>query len=345
MIKKLYLFIFISFLSSTVALAQESIDVNFNALGFLDNREYKDFIDRSHTYSGTRTALDFGLNIDSLNHFVLGVNAIHEFGAIPFYLKVNPVAYYKFESSKWQFFAGEFPREGLLDNYPRALLNDTLSYYRPNVEGLLAKFHNAHFMETGWIDWVSRQTDTQREQFLFGFEGKYKPSLFGPFYVSHYFVLMHDAGAAILLPDDHIGDNGGAQVRLGLDFSHKQTVFDSLSFEAGGMISLERERGLDGFQIPKGFVASAYGSFGRFAVFDEFYAGQGSHITYGDSFYEKKFYDRLDLMFTPFKANRLKGQFILSIHRTPGYTSNQEAFKLSYDLGRKIIARFKDNNN
>jgi len=341
MTKKLCVTILISIFTGTAALAQ-SIDVNFNGLGFLDNREYKDFVARSRTYSGTRTALDFGLNIDSLNHFVVGVNAIHEFGAIPFYLKVNPIAYYKFKSSKWQFYAGEFPREGLIDNYPRALLNDTLMYYRPNVEGLLAKYQTAHFMETGWIDWVSRQTTVEREQFLFGFEGRYRPSLAGPFYISHYFLLMHDAGAEILLPNDHIGDNGGAQVRLGLDFTHKQTAFDSLSFEAGGMISMQRERGLDGFKIPKGFVASAYASFSRFAIFDEFYAGQGSEITYGDAFYEKKFYNRLDLMFTPFKANRLKGQFILSIHKTPGFTSNQEVFRITYDLGRRVIARFRE---
>ena len=62
-------------------MAQTTLDVNFNGLGFMDNREYKDFVARSRTYSGTRTALDFGLNIDSLNHFVVGVNAIHEFGA------------------------------------------------------------------------------------------------------------------------------------------------------------------------------------------------------------------------------------------------------------------------
>jgi hypothetical protein len=341
MMKKIYLTIIISIITFTAALAQ-SIDVGFNALGFLDNREYKDFIPRSRTYSGTRTALDFGINIDSLNHFIVGANGIHEFGAVPFFLKVNPVAYYKFESSKWLFNAGEFPRAGLLDNYPRALLNDTLMYYRPNVEGLLARYQTANFMETGWIDWVSRQTATEREQFLFGFEGKYRPSLSGPFYVSHYFMVMHDAGAEILLPNDHIGDNGGAQVRLGLDFTRKQAVFDSLSVEAGGMVSFQRLRGLTGLNTPKGFVASTYASFGRFAIFDEFYIGQGSEITYGDSFYEKHFYDRLDLIFTPFKANGLKGQFILSIHRTPGYTSNQEAFRVTYDLGRKVIAKFKN---
>ena len=341
MIKKLYFTILISIITATAALAQ-TIDVGFSGLGFLDNREYKDFVARSRTYSGTRLALDFGLNIDSLNHFVVGANGIHEFGAVPFFLKVNPVAYYKFKSATWQFDAGEFPRSGLLDNYPRALLNDTLQYYRPNVEGLLAKYETPNFMETGWIDWVSRQTDTEREQFLFGFEGKYRPSLSGPFYIVHYFLLEHNAGAAIPIPNDHIQDNGGAQVKLGLDFSRKQKLFDSLSFEAGVMISLERTRGVDGLQTPKGFVASAYGSFSRFAVFDEFYAGQGSHIGYGDAFYEKKFYNRLDLIFKTFVYSGLKGSFILSIHRTPGFTSNQEAFKLTYDLGRKVIGKFRE---
>ncbi|MBB3054903.1 hypothetical protein [Mucilaginibacter gotjawali] len=339
--KKLYFTLLISIITGSAALAQ-SVDVNFSGLGFLDNREYKDFVARSRTYSGMRTELDFGLNIDSLNHFIVGANGIHEFGAVPFFLKVNPVAYYKFKSNTWQFMAGEFPRVGLLDNYPRALLNDTLQYYRPNVEGLLAKYQTSHFMETGWIDWVSRQTDTAREQFLFGFEGKYKPSLTGPFYIVHYFLLEHNAGAAILRPDDHIQDNGGGQVKLGLDFSHKQKAFDSLTFEAGVMISMERTRGVDGLQTPKGFIASAYGSFSRFAIFDEFYAGQGSHVNFGDSFYEKKFYNRLDLIFNTFVYKGLRGKFVLSVHRTPGYTSNQEAFNISYDLGRRVIGRFKD---
>jgi hypothetical protein len=342
MFKKLYLFIIISALTSTVALAQQSLDINFNGLGFLDNREYKAFIPRSRTYSGTRTTLDFGLNLDSLNHFIVGANALHEFGAIPFFGKVDPVAYYSFQSKNWLFNAGEFPREGLLTDYPRALLNDTLLYYRPNVEGLLARYSTDNFTETGWIDWVSRQTVTQREQFLFGFSGKYKPDTYGPFYVAHYFLLMHDAGAEVLLPDDHISDNGGGEVLLGLDFSHK-TVLDSLSFEAGTLFSLERERGVDGFQTPKGIVFNAYLSYHRFALFEEFYHGQGSHINYGDSYYSKPTYNRIDIIYTPFLYKHLKGQFIASFHFTPGYLNdNQEAFRITYDLGRKVLKRFSD---
>lgn len=342
MFKKLYLFAILTIISSTAALAQQSLDIHFNGMGFLDNREYKDFIDRSHTYSGVRTALDLGLNLDSLNHFIVGVNAIHEFGAKPYFLKANPIAYYSYTSKNLLFNAGAFSREGLLTDYPRALLNDTLRYYRPNVEGLLARFHNDHFTETGWIDWVSRQTNTEREQFLFGFSGKYRPSLTGPFYVSHYFLLLHDAGPGVPIPNDHIADNGGGQIRLGLDLSHK-TILDSLSFEAGGMMSFERVRGVDGFKKPAGFVSSVYLSWRRFALFDEFYKGQGSHIDYGDSFFEKKTYNRLDLIFTPFLSGRVKGQFIFSFHQTPGYGgSNQEAFRVTVDLGRQTLVRFKD---
>lgn len=341
MIKKIYLIIAFCVLTFSSAMAQ-SVDVHFNALGFLDNHEYKEFIDRSHTYSGTRTALDFGLKLDSVNSFVVGVNALHEFGARTFFGKVDPVAYYQYKSNNWQFNAGMFPREGLTSDYPRALLNDTLRYYRPNIEGLLAQYHDKHFKETFWLDWVSRQTITDREQFLFGASGRYYPKVDGSFYISHYFLLMHDAGAEVLLPNDHISDNGGAQVRLGWDLSHKQSLFDSLTVEAGGMMSMERARGIDGFKTPKGIVASVYFNYHRFAVYDEFYKGEGSHTEYGDSYYSFRTYNRIDFIYTPFLFKNIKGQFIFSFHQSSQSTgSNQQAFRITYDLGRKTIARFK----
>src|SRR5476649_2928839 len=158
MFKKIYLYLLVSIITSSVAFAQQqqsqqTVDVNFNALGFLDNREYKAFIPRSHTFSGTRTTLDFGLNLDSLNHFIVGANMLHEFGAILFFGDVAPVAYFNYQSKKWLFNAGEFPREGLTTDFPRALLTDTLMYYRPNIQGLLARYtsDDGTFTETGLI--------------------------------------------------------------------------------------------------------------------------------------------------------------------------------------------------
>src|ERR1700761_7265458 len=156
--KKLYLLIILTALSTTVAFAQDSLDVHFNALGWIDNREYKAFIPRSRTYSGTRTELDLGLHVDTNNTFILGTNAIHEFGAVPYFLNAVPIAYYHYQSKNWTFNAGEFPRLGLIDDYPRAMLNDTLMYYRPNIEGLYAEYRANHFWQNGWIDWLGRQT-------------------------------------------------------------------------------------------------------------------------------------------------------------------------------------------
>jgi hypothetical protein len=345
MTKKFY-FILFFVLVTRLAQAQQSLDINFNGFGFLDNREYRAFTERSRTYSGTRLALDVGLNLDSLNHFVVGINGIHEFGARPYFLRVDPVAYYKFASSKWLFNAGMFPRAGLLSNYPRAILNDTLMYYRPNVEGLLTRYQGSHGNITLWLDWVSRQTANDREQFLFGTSGKYLPNEFGPLYIAHYFMLLHDAGPAVSIPGDHIRDNGAAQIRLGYNFG-KRTLFDSLSVEAGGMLSLERTRmeGGSGFKKPLGFVFSAYASYGRFALHDDFYKGEGNNVTYGDSFYQKKTYNRLDIIYTPFLFKHVKGQFILSLHQSPGQlTDNQQAFRIVYDLGRKKLFNFKDDN-
>src|ERR1700753_2182330 len=91
--KKLY--ITLLFLISGAAAWAQTVDVDASGLGFLDNREYKDFVARSRTYSGTRVAFNVCINIDSANSFVAGANALHEFGAAPFFGQVDPVIYYR----------------------------------------------------------------------------------------------------------------------------------------------------------------------------------------------------------------------------------------------------------
>src|ERR1035437_7120500 len=189
MIKRLYLIILVSLITVSVTFAQQqkttitdtthlisgpgktnttnTIDIHFNGFAFLDDHEYDALIPLRKTISGTRTEIDLGYNVDSLNHFVVGVNPLHEFGGVPYFVQVNPVAYYTYTGKHWLFNAGEFPRNELL-NYPRALINDSVQYFRPNVEGLLLRNTNRFGHETGWIDWVSRQTPTQRNEFMAG---------------------------------------------------------------------------------------------------------------------------------------------------------------------------------
>lgn len=333
----------ISFILLILAIGQavaQKLDVQFSAISFLDNREYKEFTERSRTYSGSRVAIDFGLALDSSNNFRFGANGLHEFGAKPFFKKVEPVIYYQYQSKRWLFNAGAFPREGLISDFPRALLNDTLRYFRPNIEGLLARYETNRFNGLIFIDWLSRQTATDREQFIFGTSGKYRIHQSALIYSKYFFYMFHDAGAAIKAPDDRIRDNGVLFLKLGLDLTHKQTILDSLTIDAGGILSLERTRGVTGFRKPLGFVSSVYLSYKRFSLYDEFYRGQGHYIIYGDAYYAKKLYNRIDLIYTPFLFKKIKGQFIFSFHQTSASAgSNQQAFRVTYDLGRLPLAK------
>ncbi|HEY5325792.1 MAG TPA: hypothetical protein VIJ27_02235 [Mucilaginibacter sp.] len=364
MIKKPYLIVIVSLITFPAAFAQQqqkiaiadttkvmprpgaannnnTIDIHFNGFAFLDDHEFDALIPLRKTISGTRTEFDMGYNVDSLNHFVVGVNPLHEFGGVPYFVEVNPVAYYSYTGKHWLFNAGEFPRKDLLTQYPRALLNDTMQYYRPNVEGLLLRNTNRFGYETGWIDWISRQTPVNRNQFMAGELGTFIPYPGHAFYVSHYLLFEHNAGTKSDTAAP-IRDQGGFQLRLGLDFSHR-TIFDSLKFEAGYMFTEYRVRSMYSWRKSQGFVASVYISRKRFSIFDEFYKGDPNYLSFGDPFYSKTIYNRLDFMYAAFVGKHLTGQFFLGLHQSPSHlTDSEPGFRVVYDIGRKVIDRFKD---
>src|SRR5690606_5363606 len=108
-----------------------------------------------------------------------------------------------------RLYMGLFPRHGLLDTYPRAVLNDTLLYYRPNVEGMLLRYENSKVMQQVWIDWTSRQTAENKEQFLAGISGEVR---FRWFFFTHHVMMWHDAGTAVKGENDNVRDNAAATI-------------------------------------------------------------------------------------------------------------------------------------
>ncbi|OAQ40475.1 hypothetical protein A5893_05880 [Pedobacter psychrophilus] len=333
-------FIILSFLTIiNLKVKSQTIEANLNYFGFMDNREYARSFRYSQTIFGNRISPEVGLKLDSFNRFRIGFNALYEFGSQKntFIDKIDPVIYYEHEKNNWQFFIGSFPRLNLVDNYPRGLIRDTLNYYRPNIEGMLVKYQTKKFKETVWLDWTSRQTANDKETFLFGFSGKYQP---GIFFLSHYAFMFHNAGAGIPIPGDFLQDNGGLQAEIGMDLSRK-TFLDSLTLSGGVMFSIERTRAISSsFDTPAGFVSNLYASYRKFSVQNTFYAGEGHHIIYGDSFYTSKSYDRIDLGYTPIKYKNLEGKFVFSYHIVDGALDNQQAFFLRYNIsGKKDIRK------
>jgi hypothetical protein len=316
----------------TFTVKSQVLEGDINYFGFIDNREYVRSGRFSQTIFGNRFATEVGLKLDSFNRFRIGFNALYEFGSKKntFADQIQLTIYYEHQKNNWNFFIGAFPRLNLLDNYPRALLKDTLNYYRPNIEGMLVKYQTQKFKETVWLDWTSRQTNIDKETFLFGFSGKYQP---GIFFISHHAYMYHNAGAAISNPNDFLQDNGAVMGELGVDLS-KKTKLDSLTISGGLLLSIDRVRAFSsGFSTPAGFISNVYASYKKFSIQNTFYSGQSHNILYGDQFYTAKNYNRIDLGFSPIRFKNLEGKFVFSYHFVDGKTDNQQAFFLRYHIG------------
>lgn len=324
-----FLLLTILIFSAGSTFAQE-LEGNLSFFGFMDNREYMKSGRYSQTIFGTRISPEVGLRIDSVHRLRVGFNALYEFGSqrANFFDKIEPVIYYQYEKKNVDFFIGSFPRQNLVDDYPRALLSDTLNYYRPNVQGMLGRYETSTFREIIWLDWTSRQTNIDRETFIFGLSGKYQPN---KFFISHHAYMFHNAGAAIEVPGDNLQDNGAATVKLGVDLS-KSTFLDSLTIAAGGMMSFERTRSVSDFVTPMGFVADLYLGYKRFSITNTFYAGEGHHLILGDKFYDAKTYNRIDFGWTPILYKNISGRFVFTYHYADGIMDNQQAFFLRYNI-------------
>lgn len=306
----------------------QNLEGNLNFHGFADNREYARSNRFSETIFGMRVSPEVGLLVDSTHRVRIGFNAMHEFGSPKFTNQIDVVAYYQYMKQNWNFYLGAFPRQGLISDFPRAILNDTLNYYRPNVEGMLVKYENANWKEVIFIDWTSRQTATARENFIFGFSGTYKKDVF---FVSHYAMMLHNAGPGVPILDDHIQDNGAATVKVGLDLS-RRTFLDSLTLNVGGMMSFERTRTVGGWQTPKGLLLEMSMEYHKFGITNSFYKGEGHHLIMGDKFYTSKTYNRTDLTWRPIIYKNLEAKLALSFHFVDGVVDSQQAFGLRYNL-------------
>jgi len=320
-------------LAGMVTANAQEVGWNIHFHGFADNREYAKSGRYSQSILGMRLAPELLFSVDSTHELHVGINLLHEFGADSRKTdRVLPMVYYHFSQSGHDFYIGMFPRKALLGNYHRLLLTDTLQYYRPNVEGMLWRFGKRTFHEQVWIDWTSRQTRTDREQFMVGFSGLVKP---GRWYVAHQVTLWHDAGRMVEDDEDEqpVRDNGAALVKLGTDLS-RMWFLDSADISVGAAFGYDRLRGIYGWNLPVGFIADVYAEYRKVFIANTVYAGEPMNVAYGDRFYMADFYNRLELGWKPLQFKGLESRFTLSFHFSKGAIDNQQQFSLHYDLGR-----------
>ena len=314
-------------LCSLEAQAQE-LEWNINFFAFADNREYSASGRESPTFMGLQLAPEVGLLMDSTHRLRLGVNLLKEFGTSNF-SRIEPTVYYQYDQPSIDFFIGVFPRSGLTDDFSNALLSDTVRYYRPNLNGILFRYKKAHFFQQVWIDWRSKQTEYQREQFIVGISGKFRRGLFS---LEHEAILWHNALPKKNTANFHVEDNAAAKLQLGMDLSSK-TSLDSLALRAGGLFSFDRDRAIDEWHSPKGLIIEADLAYRSFYMKNTLYWGDPQLIALGDDFFSEDRYNRLDLGWMPFRGNGLTASVGISLHFTPGAIDNQQTLVLRYPLG------------
>lgn len=301
------LFVILLVLASLSGIAQK-FEYQFLFEGIGDNREYFNPIAYPQTILGTRAAAEIGVEKDG-HRIRGGLSQFYEFGSNIEFNPIKLTLYYQFENQNTEFLFGAFPRRGKL-NFPLAMLTDTLLYFRPNIEGLFGEVNWDWGKQNAFVDWVSRQTDIKREQFMAGSSGEISHK---NLFLQNYILMFHDAKPAIRVPGDHIKDYFGYSVQAG--FQTLENSKFSGEIKAGVLSSMFRDRGIaDGFITSSSFFAETNGRYKNFGLKSVLSSGAGHNFTFGDLFYQVKNYWRTDVIWYFINNERVKGTFNFSFH-------------------------------
>jgi len=305
---------------------------------FFDNAEF-DYsnVQIPQTMAGVHFAPEVGLRWNTNHRFFVGLDAMHEYGSNKTIDYFNPIVYYEFSGKHFRFYGGAVPRKLILDRYPRMFFQDSIANYRPVINGIFWEYSSGGNYMNIWMDWVSRQTYTRREAFFMGWSGRYNLNIF---YGQHFAYMLHFAGYMDPVSPEGLHDNGLATYSLGVDLSSK-TNFEKLEANVGFSLGMDRDRDLDEWHYPRGFLSEMKIEYKGLELFNTFYNGQpqqffradhGTDLYYGDPFYRTKSYNRADLSILFYKSDVVNLKFTWSLHFTEQTTYHQQLFYATFDL-------------
>ncbi|MFV0365582.1 MAG: hypothetical protein ACK5JS_03640 [Mangrovibacterium sp.] len=316
----------------TYSVNAQKLEWNVNFQGIGDNREFNPEYAKPQTILGERTSFELGTSIDKEHTLRIGLSHFFEFGTDIDYNKPQLTAYYKYDNSKTQFYMGAFPRYNLID-FPLAILSDTISYYQPNIEGILAQ-HNWNWgKQLIFVDWTGKQLTDQREKFIAATSGRFN---WKNFYFENYLMMYHYALMAAHDDTQHIIDNTALNLNLGYDFS-EHSFFNQAYVEIGFLNSQYRERHVtDGFSSSTSFFSTLFLEWRRLSLKNTLNLGGGHRLLTGDSYYQANDYMRTDLYLHLIDHKQVQLSFNFSFHVADwGTVDSQQQLHLVYLLGNK----------
>jgi hypothetical protein len=318
--------LFIQLLMMQAGFSQVKGGIHFHA--FADNREYQYQYQYPQTIFGFRFTPYLSKTIDSVHYFRAGINTLYEFGGAITSKNFTPEIYYNYKGKTIDFKFGSFPRRDDMAAYSLLLLTDTLLYFRPTVQGLMAKYKKSRLSLKFWLDWVSRQTEKNKEQFLFGLVARYQ---IGSVFAENQFSMLHDAFASVRTPNDVLHDNGANILKLGFE-KEKILKLDKLTVSFGWVSGYQRARALNHLETPDGLINELLVEKKWFIFKNTFYSGDGFNQIYGDKFYRSKKYNRSDFKIRFFRESRVSCLFTYSLHRIEKKWDNQQALQLFFEM-------------
>ncbi|HKK62238.1 MAG TPA: hypothetical protein VJ951_06750 [Bacteroidales bacterium] len=276
-----------------------------------DNREY--FSD----FGYPQTIFGAGLNtrvlfaVDSINEVAAGFYYFYENGSTLLGVPPKINLYYHYNAEKLELYFGSFGRRDKL-SMERRFLNDTLNYFRPNIEGALLSYEGDHGYVRSFADWTGRVTETRRETFLIGAEGKLN---LGTIYIQPAVLMYHNARSLDTAAQLPLQDNGIMSATIG--FESIMADEGIIDISAGVVSAYNRLRPAD-LNWGTGFVTNLMIQHNIFGLDAVYYIGEPLHFEYGDPFYRSGNYGRADLFANPFRNSNIDAKLGWSFHFVRG---------------------------
>jgi hypothetical protein len=336
--KSIFCTLILLFFISSASFSQEK-SFRLDLFSFFDNTEFgRSAVTIPQTMAGVIIAPEAGLLWDTVNKVNAGVSLLHEFGSSKAIDRFYPTAYYEYTRGPFRFMMGAFPRSGVLEKYPRLFFQDSISYYRPNINGLFWEYRKSKNYLNVWLDWTGRQSKTLNEAFFIGFSGRYN---YGVFYLQHFGYMFHLAGKMDPVVEEALHDNILFHTSLGVDLSDR-TFFRTLETNAGWVSRLERSRSDNtGWIKLNGFMMETRLEFKCFGIFNTFYSGdgmmyfyreKGNELYWGDPVYRARMYDRSDFYVTFIQRRAVNVILTYSLHFLEGRVYNEQMLKVNVNL-------------
>jgi hypothetical protein len=334
-------------LITPLALTQE-IGWRTGFFTFFDNSEFsKSAVKIPQTMSGVVLSPEVALRWDSVHRISGGLSLLHEFGSTKSIDYLYPTAYFTFNRRPYRFVMGAFPRSDVLDRYPRIFFQDSITYYRPNINGFFWETGKNHNYFNLWLDWTSRKTEDTREAFFVGFSGRYEMNML---FAQHFGYMYHFAGTSDPLDDEALHDNILLLSSIGVNLAQMAglSVFE---ISAGWATGLERARAdKTGWINQGGLLMEAKIEFKGIGLFNTFYKGEGTQYFYndhgndlywGDPVYRSGTYNRSDIFIRFFRspASRIDMKLGYSLHFLESRIYHQQVLKVNVDLERYYPTR------